>query len=288
MTAMKSLARGGCFFPFWGTLKDFFGQSEIHVRLFPLYLKVTNHNASKTWKPFPFYATLNGNSAKGKDFFPFYGYEKDGERRKELFLMWPFHVRRFDKKEEGRWIYKLNMPIWGHLMNPKYETKIYGLYHKTLSHEGNFVSKGFLWPFVASSHDLESSKQRTLRVFPLFQTQNIDNYKAEFFLWPLWRFRGVEGGNYLYLRDDSIFFIYRYERTITLKNKERKTRFFGFMPFFHVKDYEETAMKFRIFSLFEQIFPYNETIELIWSPFWAVFEKDRWGYSIFYDFIHWK
>lgn len=272
-------------FPFWGSIKEFMGQDEISVRFFPSYLRVTNDGTSKTFRPFPFFATLSGNGAKGWDLFPFYGKEEDPGRRTESFVMWPFHTRRTDIREDGVWSAKVNFPVWAHLVNPQFETRMYGLYNKTVSKAQGFESKGFPWPFMMSSFDKETGARRTLRLFPFFQRQEYENYKAEFLLWPLWRFHGVKKGEHLYLRDDSVFFLYRNERKISLNGQEKEVEFHGLMPFFHVRDTKK-GRNMRAFSLLEQVFPYNEAIEKTWAPLWSLLEIDEWGVSIFYDLIH--
>jgi len=211
------------FFPFWGTINRFMGQDEIFVKFFPAYLRVTNKGVSKTFRPFPFFASLSGEGAKGWDLFPFYGSEEDPGKRTESFVLWPFHVRRTDIREDGPWISKVNFPVWAHLSNPQFETQMYGLYNKTVSKADNYESKGFPWPFMVNSHDTKTGARRTLRLFPFFQRQEYDNYKAEFLLWPLWRFHGVSKGEHLYLRDDSVFFLYRNERKISLDNQKKRS-----------------------------------------------------------------
>jgi hypothetical protein len=273
------------FFPFWGTVNRFMGHDEIFVRFFPAYLRVTNRGVSKTFRPFPFFASLSGEGAKGWDLFPFYGSEEDPGKRTESFVLWPFHVRRTDIREDGPWISKVNFPVWAHLSNPQFETQMYGLYNKTVSKADNYESKGFPWPFMVNSHDTKTGARRTLRLFPFFQRQEYDNYKAEFLLWPLWRFHGVSKGEHLYLRDDSVFFLYRNERKISLDNQRREVEFHGLMPLVHVRD-ASFGRKIRVFSLLEQVFPYNEGIEKTWAPLWGVFERNEWGISVLYDFIH--
>lgn len=272
-------------FPFWGKIRGFMGQDEIFVRMFPSYLKITNDGVSKTFRPFPFFATLSGNGAKGWDAFPFYGKEEDPGKRTESFILWPFHIRRTEVHEDGLWTSKVNFPVWAHLRNPQFETRMYGLYNKTVSEAEGFESRGFPWPFMISSHDKKTGARRTLRLFPFFQRQEYDNYKAEFLLWPLWRFHGVTKGEHLYLRDDSVFFIYRNERKISLNGQEKEVDFHGLMPFFHTRTSDE-GRRFRVFSLLEQVFPYNEAIEKTWAPLWSLFEKNEWGISLFYDLIH--
>jgi hypothetical protein len=221
----------------------------------------------------------------GGDIFTFYGKEDHPRNRTEPFVLWPFDIRRTDIREDGVWVSKINFPVWAHLVNPKFETRMYGLYSKTVSKDDGFESKGFPWPLMVISHDKNTGTRRTIRLFPFFQRQEYDNYKAEFLLWPLWRFHGVQKGEHLYLRDDSVFFLYRNERKISLKGQEKEVDFHGLMPFFHLRD-TSTGRKFRVFSLIEQVFPYNEAIEKNWAPLWSLFEINEWGVSVFYDLIH--
>jgi len=176
------------FFPFGGTVREFFFWDRIHFALFPLYISSRiNEVEAKTWL-WPVFSRTEGPGVKRFRIFPFYGYnEREGLGRK-TFILWPFWTSvkyTAAGAQGGGWIL---FPITGHLKLPGQETWwiIPPIFRLTQGEEHYRLFGP--WPIVQQ----EKGEMDKFYLWPLYGRKTIGGVDKRFFLWPLGHYEKLE------------------------------------------------------------------------------------------------
>ena len=223
------------FFPFGGTLYNWFGRDRISFVLFPLYSRTERGSRRVDNVLWPFFARISGEDESGYKFWPIYGQSsKTGVYRKKFFL-WPIFFSESRKLDSD---------------NPGYE-------------EWNLP-----WPLVRIT---KGEDYHGLKLLPFFADETMDVKRRRWYLWPIYKIEEMDTELIQRRRDRVLFFLYSDTRESKWETGESMRRI-NFWPLFGYHRKNGVSL-FHALSLLEPFFPENQSIERLWSPFWRVYQQ---------------
>ncbi len=265
------------FFPFGGTLYNWFGRDRISFVLFPIYSQTERKGTRVDNILWPFFASISGENESGSKFWPLLGQSrKEGVYRKSFFL-WPIFFSESlkldtDNPEERRAAW----PFYISMESPQKSstTVLWPFFTKTEDRVKGYTSWDAPWPLVRVT---EGEKYHGKKFLPFYADETIDVKRNRWYVWPVYKIEEMNSELIERRRDRVLFFLYSDTREAKLETGESMRRI-DFWPFFGYKRTNGVS-RLHVLSLIEPFFPNNESIERLWAPLWRVYQQkwDRQG-----------
>jgi hypothetical protein len=259
------------FFPFGGTLYNWFGRDRITFTLFPLYSQTERKGTQVDNILWPFFAKISGENESGYKFWPIYGQSsKQGVYRKSFFL-WPIFFSESlkldsDNPEERRAAW----PFYIKIESPKKSstTVLWPFFSKTENREKEYTSWDAPWPLVRVT---EGEKYHGMKILPFYADETIDVKRNRWYLWPIYKIEEMNSELIERRRDRILFFLYSDTWEAKFETGDRMRRI-DFWPLFGYKRINGVS-SLHFLSLIEPFFPNNQSIERLWAPLWRFYQQ---------------
>ena len=259
------------FFPFFGTLYNWFKRDRISFTLFPIYSQTERKGTQVDNVLWPFFAKISGENESGYKFWPIYGAsQKEGVYRKRFFL-WPiFFSESLKLDSDNPKEVRAAWPFYITKESPEKSstTVLWPFFSKVVDRVRDFEVWNAPWPLVRVT---KGEKYHGLKILPFFSDETVDVKRERWYVWPVYKIEEMNTELIERRRDRILFFLYS-------DTKERKfltgdsTRLVNLWPLY---GYRETngVSHFYVFSLIEPFFPRNESIERLWAPLWRIYQQ---------------
>ncbi len=178
------------FFPFYGTLYDFFGKDEIKFYMWPVYIRSRiDENISRTYF-WPFYNRTDGPTLYQRKFWPIYGVriKKDFYERK--FFLWPFFgYLKWREGEDSFAERKMFFPFWIQEKSPNFRryTLLWPLFRYYRNEKTDTTRLDLPRPFFTFGEG-KNPPYHERKFWPLLGHRKIEDSDYHFFLWPFFLF----------------------------------------------------------------------------------------------------
>jgi hypothetical protein len=268
------------FFPFGGTLYNWFNKDRISFTLFPLYSRTERKTQRIDNVLWPFFARISGENESGYKFWPIYGSSrKEGVYRK-MFFLWPIFFSESLKLDSD---------------NPKEIRAAWPLYISKESPDK--TSRTVLWPFFSYTEDrvkgsrswnapwplvrvTKGEKYHGLKILPFYSDETMDVRRDRWYIWPIYKIEEMNSELIERRRDRILFFLYQNRRETKFETGDSMHRV-DLWPLFGYR--QKNGVSFlHVLALLETFFPGNEGIERSWAPLWRVYQQkwDRQGNNV--------
>ncbi|NOR49817.1 MAG: hypothetical protein GQ530_02125, partial [Desulfuromonadales bacterium] len=268
------------FFPFGGTLYNWFNKDRISFTLFPLYSRTERKTQRIDNVLWPFFARISGENESGYKFWPIYGSSrKEGVYRK-MFFIWPIFFSESLKLDSD---------------NPKEIRAAWPLYISKESPDK--TSRTVLWPFFSYTEDrvkgsrswnapwplvrvTKGEKYHGLKILPFYSDETMDVRRDRWYIWPIYKIEEMDSELIERRRDRILFFLYQNRRETKFETGDSMHRV-DLWPLFGYR--QKNGVSFlHVLALLETFFPGNEGIERSWAPLWRVYQQkwDRQGNNV--------
>ncbi len=295
-------------FPFYGTVKNRLSRDQIFVVMFPIYSETRKKDIVADNYFYPFGGIRNGDGMHGWHIWPFVGRENKiptlhtngfgdvnivaGYERS--FYLWPLCIIQDNRigtnTAEQIFInakpsvtghkttdvpekFRASIPLFVYSRSPEVDltTVIWPFFTWIDEREKKYHEWQGPWPFIIFAR---GEGKTTSRVFPLFQTSHNATKESDFFLWPLYTYRGTHSEPLDYRRTRVLFYLYEntLERsTLTGIYKHRVDMW----PFFTWHRDFDGNEHLQVLALLEPVLPGNDAIERNWSPLWSLWRAEN-------------
>lgn len=259
------------FFPFGGTLYNWFGRDRITFALFPLYSRTERGTRRVDNVLWPFFARISGEDESGYKFWPIYGKSsKTGVYRKKFFL-WPIFFSESrkldsDNPEEIRAAW----PFYVSRESPEksFTAVLWPFFYKFENRVKGYEEWNLPWPLVRVT---EGEDYHGLKLLPFFADETMDVKRQRWYLWPIYKIEEMDTELIQRRRDRVLFFLYSDTRESKWETGDSMRRI-NFWPLFGYNR-KNGVSHFHVLSLIEPFFPENESIERLWSPLWRIYQQ---------------
>lgn len=259
------------FFPFGGTLYNWFGRDRISFTLFPLYSRTERDTTRVDNVLWPFFARISGENESGYKFWPIYGQSsKQGVYRKKFFL-WPiFFSESVDLDTENPTEKRSAWPFYVSRESPdtSYRAVLWPFFSKTENRVKGYQSWNAPWPLVRVT---KGEKYHGLKILPFYADETMDVKRERWYLWPIYKIEEMHTELVESRRDRILFFLYSDRYEIKFETGDSKRRV-DFWPLFGYKKTNGVS-HLHVLSLIEPFFPDNQSIERLWSPLWRIYQR---------------
>lgn len=259
------------FFPFGGTLYNWFGRDRISFTLFPLYSQTERKGTQVDNVLWPFFAKISGENESGYKFWPIYGASrKEGVYRKKFFL-WPiFFSESLKLDSDNPQEVRAAWPFYISKESPERSssTFLWPFFSKVENRVKGYTVWNAPWPLVRVT---KGEKYHGLKILPFYSDETMDVNRQRWYLWPIYKIEEMNTELIQRRRDRVLFFLYSDTRESKWETGGSMRRI-NLWPLFgyHSKD---GVSLLHVFSLLEPFFPGNESIERLWSPFWRIYQQ---------------
>jgi len=300
-------------FPIYGEVRNRIFRSRMEFILWPMYVKTVKRgrNSPLPNDPFlaaryqrlearrgevttynyfyPFFHLRYGEGLKGWQFWPVVGHEHKDITTKtndwgdlettpgfdKRFVLWPFYAKQ--DREIGS-------------ANPERDFLLFPFYHSFRS--SGRASTSYLMPLGVSIVDDRVRKYREVdapwpfivfargegktanRVWPIFGQVRNNSLESNFYLWPLYKYNGINGDVLDRDRTRILLFLYQYVRDKNLETGKYRSRT-DLWPFFvHHHELDGTS-RLQVLALIESLLPLSKSIERNYSPLWSVWRSEN-------------
>jgi hypothetical protein len=259
------------FFPFGGTLYNWFGRERISFTLFPLYSQTERKGKQVDNVLWPFFARISGENESGYKFWPIYGSSrKEGVYRKKFFLWpiffseslkldsdnprevraaWPFYISKESTERSSRTV------LWPFFSKVENRVKGYTVWNAP-------------WPLVRVT---KGEKYHGLKILPFYSDETMDVNRQRWYIWPIYKIEEMNSELIERRRDRVLFFLYSDTKEKKLETGDSKRRV-DLWPLFGYSK-RNGVSHLHVLSLMEPFFPANESIERLWAPLWRVYQQ---------------
>ena len=241
---------------------------------------------------YPFFHLRYGDGMKGWQFWPLLGEEHKevttktnnwGDLEKtagytKRFALWPFYSDEHrdigtDNPEDQLAV----LPFYNRLRSPLRDSTSYltplGL-TITEDRARKYHEVGAPWPLVVFAH---GEGKTAKRVWPFYSQVHSDTpesrLESNFYLWPLYKFKGIHSPPLEYGRTRILLFLYSHTFARSTETGNYRTRS-DFWPLYtHQRDYSGNS-RLQVFAPLEPILPASKSIERNYSPLWSVWRSD--------------
>lgn len=259
------------FFPFGGTLYNWFGRDRISFTLFPLYSRTERGTTRVDNVLWPFFAKITGEGESGYKFWPFYGQsQKQGVYRKKFFL-WPvFFSESVDLDGENPMEVRAAWPFYVSKDSPQmsYRSVLWPFFSRTENRVKDYTVWNAPWPLVRVT---KGEKYHGLRILPFYADETMDVKRQRWYLWPVYKIEEMSTELIERRRDRVLFFLYSDLKETKWDMGESKRRV-DLWPLFGYKRTNGVS-HLHVLSLIEPFFPENHSIERLWSPLWRIYQQ---------------
>lgn len=259
------------FFPFGGTLYNWFGRDRISFTLFPLYSRTDRKTTRVDNVLWPFFARVSGENESGFKIWPLYGQSsKQGVYRKKFFL-WPIFWSQSkgldgDNPEEFRaaWPFYLQKES----RRKSYRSVLWPFFSHVVDHDRGFRVYNAPWPLVRVTR---GENYHGLKLLPFFADETMDVNRQRWYVWPLYKIEEMHTELIQRRRDRLLFFLYSDLTESKLETNESLRRV-DLWPLFGYQRINSVS-HLHVLSLVEPFFPGNHAIERLWAPLWRIYQQ---------------
>lgn len=297
-------------FPIYGHLKGRIFRSEIDWVLWPLYVKTIKRPGVTPLDSFlrpqesilqprhadvttynyllPFFHLRYGDGLFGWQFWPLLGHEHKeiisrtnswndleivpGHDKK--FLLWPFFLkqhRAIGSENPEREV--LVFPFYDRMRSPQRDSTSYltpfGL-TITDDRARKYREVGIPWPFIVFTR---GEGKTVNRVWPLFGQAHNASLESNFYLWPVYTFKGQRGETLDRRRTRLLFFLGSHTLEKNTETGATKSRTDLWPLFTHQRDFKNRT-RLQILAPLEPILPASKSVERNYSPLWSVWRAE--------------
>lgn len=300
-------------FPIYGEVRNRMFRSRMEFVLWPMYVKTVKRgrNSPLPNDPFlaeryqrlesrrgevttynyvyPFFHLRYGEGLQGWQFWPFVGHEHKDVTTKtnewgdlettfgfdKRFVLWPFYGRQDRELGSG---------------NTEHDFLLFPFYHSFRSPGRDSTS--YLMPLGVSIVDDRTRKYREVdapwpfivfargegktanRVWPFYGRAYNDSLESTFFLWPLYKYNGINGDTLDRDRTRILLFLYQHVRDKNLATGKYRSRTDLWPLFVHRHNLDGTS-RLQVLAPIETLLPMSKSIERNWSPLWTVWRAEN-------------
>lgn len=242
---------------------------------------------------YPFFHLRYGDGMKGWQLWPLLGHEHKAITTRtnvwddlemtpgydKRFVAWPFYFNQHREigttNAEDQLVV---LPFYSRLRSPLRDSTSYltplGL-TITDDRTRKYHEVGAPWPFIVFTRGEGKTANRVWPFFSLVHTDTPESrLDSNFYLWPLYKFKGIHAPPLDYGRTRILFFLYSHTMTKSSETGNFRTRT-DLWPFFtHQRDYSGNS-RLQIFAPLEPMLPASKSIERNYSPLWSVWRAEK-------------
>jgi len=259
------------FFPFGGTLYNWFGKDRISFTLFPLYSQTEKKGTQVDNYLWPFFARISGENESGYKIWPIYGQShKTGVYRKRFFL-WPiFFSESTGLDTQNPTELRAAWPFYvsKESIEESYRAVLWPFFSKAVNRAKDYEVLNAPWPLIRITH---GERYHGLRILPFFSDETLDVKRQRWYLWPLYKIEQLSTDLVERRRDRVLFFLYSDTKENKWETGDSKRRI-DLWPLFGYQRVNGVS-HLHVLSLLEPFFPENQSIERLWSPLWRLYQK---------------
>jgi hypothetical protein len=297
---------GFAFFPLYGALHQFLGQTHLRFTLFPLWLSLERDQIARHYILWPFigWATSASESAPpthGWRFWPFYGELVQEGIKDERFVLWPFFIRqRLHLNTNAPEEHLFLLPFYTETRTPEEQSVgvLWPLWFgRVVKKPTHYTEWDLPWPLI----QFGSGDERTIRrVFPFYSEQSrmrtVDllgkteriRSSSRLLLWPLYHSASEVGPDWRRDRDRLLLLLYSDIRTQQAHKGDGRR--IDLWPLFTYNKTPDGAVTFQTLAPIEP-FLNTEPITRNYSPLWSLATYRRDGdtsdFSLLWGLFRW-
>ena len=265
--------RYAAFFPFGGTLNDWFGRDRISFALFPLYSHTERGSTTTDHLLWPIFSRTSGDRESGFTVWPLYGQsQKEGVYSKRFWL-WPIFFDEQLKLDTANPTTRFAvLPLWFEVESRDYAQRyvLWPFFSWTQDRVKEYEQWDAPWPLVRVT---QGTSRHGLRLLPFYADETIEARRKRWFVWPLYQIEDVKTDQFARQRHRVLFFLYSDLIESKFESGDEKRRI-DFWPLFGYHR-EKGVSRFNALALVEPFFPENQALERSWSPLWRLYQQ-RW------------
>lgn len=296
---------GFAFFPLYGSLHQFLGQTHLRFTLFPLWLSLERNQIARHYILWPFFGWAAATSetaprAHGWRFWPFYGELIQEGVMEERFALWPIYSHlRFGLNSDAPIEELAVLPFYTMRHSPEEQstTWLWPLFSHIVRPASHYSEWDLPWPLIRFG----SGDDKSIRhVFPFYRdewrikTVSLFNKServrstSRLFLWPLYHATSDTGPDWYHNRTEVLLLLYSDVRTKQSNTPEGHR--IALWPLFTYNKTPDGAVTFQTLAPIEP-FLSTEPITRNYSPLWSLATYRREGatseFSLMWGLFHW-
>lgn len=260
-------------FPLGGTIHEFLGREKIMFVLFPLYMRSTVGDVTRTDVLWPFISRSVGEDMSRVKVFPFYGHStREGEWTKE-FIMWPFWTTvKYDYPgSEGSGF--ILFPIYGYSRSGNTESRMVLPPFFRWSYSDTQTEIYMPFPFVQYA----AGEKNRIYLWPVWGKREDAGEKYWFTAWPFIRRHVIDRTDYTYSRF-AVFPVYyneSKEKKKTEKDGDETGTFYASWKIWPLMSYkrQDNESQFRMPDLW--MFRDKDAVTRNLVPLWTLYSRDK-------------
>jgi hypothetical protein len=275
------------FFPLYGTIKGRLFRDEIFVVLFPLYSQTHRRDMVTDNYLYPIFDVHHGEGLTGWQVWPLVGNEhKDVTTRTNgfgdleiipghdnFFALWPIHFSQdIGIGSENPTRYRADLPFYSKLRSPKRDsTSVLWPFFTWVDDRGQKYREWQMpYPVVIISR---GPGKTTTRFWPFFNQSHNNELEIDYYLWPLYQYKGIHAGTLDYQRRRILIYLFVNMTERNLETGTRRHRLDLWPLFTHRRDFDGNE-RLQIIAPIEPVLSANLAIERNWSPLWSVWRAE--------------
>jgi len=251
--------RYAAFFPFGGTLYDWFGRDRISFALFPLYSRTVRGTTTTDNVLWPVFSRIAGEEESGFAVWPLYGQSRKAGVYRRQFCLWPIYFNEELGLDSGDPVTRRAvLPFWFEQESRNYSQRslLWPFFSWIQDRAGEYEQWDAPWPLVRVTHGAD---RHGLRLLPVYADETVGARRKRWFLWPLYKIEETETELIVSQRHRLLFFLYSDLAERKLDSGEEKRRV-DLWPLFSYHR-ERGVSRLHALALLEPLFPGNQAIE---------------------------
>jgi len=265
--------RYAAFFPFGGTLYDWFGRDRITFTLFPLYSRTVRGTTTTDNFLWPVFSRISGDEESGFAVWPIYGQSRKAGVYRRQFCLWPIYFNEELALDSGDPVTRRAvLPFWFEQESRNYSQRslLWPFFTWIQNRADEYEQWDAPWPLVRVTHGAD---RHGLRLLPVYADETVGARRKRWFLWPLYKIEDTESALIVSQRHRVLFFLYSdlAERKVDTGDEKRRVDLWPLFSYHR----EGGVSRLNALALLEPLFPGNQAIERSWSPLWSLYLQ-RW------------
>ncbi|MEI9960973.1 MAG: hypothetical protein WDM76_07520 [Limisphaerales bacterium] len=274
--------------PFYGHLKNRLFRDDIFFVMLPLYVQTTKKETVTDNYFYPFFHLRHGNGVNGWQFWPVVGDEHKVLTKQtngfgditviggyhKFFALWPFYFWQDNNLGTTNVeTLRATLPLYSIARSPMRDSTsvIWPFFSWIEDREKKYVEWEGPWPFVVVAR---GEGKTTTRVWPLFGQSHNDSLERNFYLWPVYRFKGIHTPLLEARQTRILFYLYIHTTEKNLETHAEKKRVDAWPFFTYHRDFNGNN-RLQILALIEPVLPNHRGIERNWSPLWSLWRSEN-------------
>jgi hypothetical protein len=269
-------------FPIGGTIHEYLWRDRIAFVLFPLWARHSINEVVTTDVLWPVFSRTEGKGIYRFRIFPFYARSFHRDKFEKRFYMWPiFTWARYKDPGHAGTAY-IVWPLWGRVKLDDERTWMVLPPLFRFSKGERMDYSYYPWPFIQHSRGLVEK----IYLWPFWGEKRMHGVYRSFILWPIFWDVRVDRGRDLDRMRLGIPFYYSATKFEKQKGPDgrRPVRavYRKIWPLFSWQR-DEDESRFRMLELW----PLRNTgpVERLYTPFWTLYERTRFGENVDHEFL---